>query len=57
MFLKLQGQVDLRDLKLYTYPPESKLKEINCLSVCLGSIKWNPKEQSKDNYERIKMER
>ena len=36
MFLKLQGQVDLRDLKPYTYPPESKLKEINCLSVCLG---------------------
>lgn len=55
MFLKLQGQVDLRDLKPYTYPPENKLKEINCLSLCLGSfIKWNPKEQSKIIMKELK---
>ncbi len=48
MFLKLKGEVDIRDLKPYSYPPIKQLKELNYNSVCLGSyIKWDVKKQSK----------
>jgi N-acetyl sugar amidotransferase len=48
MYLKLKGEVDIRDLKPYTYPNEINLKNIGCTSVCLGSyIKWDPENQAK----------
>ena len=48
MFLKLRGEVDIRDLKPYSYPPIKLLKDLNYNSVCLGSyIKWDVKKQSK----------
>jgi len=48
MYLKLKGEVDIRDLKPYTFPDVISLKNIGCTSVCLGSfIKWNPKNQAK----------
>ena len=48
MYLKLKGEVDIRDLKPYTFPDETSLKNIGCTSVCLGSfINWNAKSQSK----------
>ena len=48
MFLKLRGNVDIRDLKPYSYPPIKLLKELKYNSVCLGSfIKWDVKKQSK----------
>ncbi len=48
MYLRLNGEIDKRELKPYTFPELNKLKEIKSKSVCLGSyIKWNPKENSK----------
>ena len=48
MYLRLNGEIDKRELKPYTFPDLSKLKAIKSKSVCLGSyIKWNPKENSK----------
>jgi len=47
MYLKLKGDVDIRDLKPYSYPPEKNLRDINCTSVCLGSfINWDAQKQS-----------
>jgi len=47
MFIRLEGSVDERDLRPYTYPPLKELREIDYRSVCLGSyIKWDAKKQS-----------
>ncbi len=48
MYYKLKGDVDIRDLKPYSYPDIKLLKELKFHSVCLGSyIKWDVKKQSK----------
>lgn len=47
MFIRLDGNIDERDLKPYTYPPLSELRDLNYRSVCLGSyIPWDVKKQS-----------
>jgi len=47
MYIRLNGEVDVRDLKPYSYPPLKELRALNYRSVCLGSyIPWNVKEQS-----------
>jgi N-acetyl sugar amidotransferase len=48
MFVRLEGSVDERDLKPYTYPGLKDLRKINYRSVCLGSfVPWDVKRQSK----------
>ncbi len=48
MYLRLKGELKIRDLKPFIYPSEKSLREIKCLSICLGSyIKWDVKKQSK----------
>jgi N-acetyl sugar amidotransferase len=48
MVVRLQGLVDERDLKPYSYPPLKELRRIGYRSVCLGSyIPWDVKTQSK----------
>ncbi|KTD24307.1 LPS biosynthesis protein [Legionella lansingensis] len=47
MFIRLGGQVDIRHLKPYSYPPLKELRALNYRSVCLGSyIPWDVKRQS-----------
>jgi N-acetyl sugar amidotransferase len=47
MFVRLEGRVDERDLKPFTYPPLKELRRINYHSVCLGSyIPWDVKRQT-----------
>ena len=47
MLVRLEGAVDERDLKPFTYPPLRELKKINYRSVCLGSyIPWDVKKQA-----------
>lgn len=47
MFVRLQGAVDERDLKPFTYPPLRELRSINYRSVCLGSfVPWDVKKQT-----------
>jgi N-acetyl sugar amidotransferase len=47
MYVRLEGSVDERDLKPFTYPPLRELRKINYRSVCLGSyIPWDVKMQS-----------
>ena len=46
MLVRLEGSVDERDLKPYTYPPLDQLKAIKYKSVCLGTyILWDVKKQ------------
>ncbi len=46
MLYRLEGKVDKRDLKPYTYPPLKDLRRIQYRSVCLGSyIPWDVKKQ------------
>ena len=46
MFYRLNGIVDKRDLKPYSYPPMSELRKIQYRSVCLGSfVPWDVKKQ------------
>ena len=53
MLIRLNGQVDERDLKPFTYPKLEKLRAINYKSVCLGTyIIWDVKK----NVEVIKKE-
>ena len=53
MIIRLDGAVDERDLKPYTYPPLDQLKSINYKSVCLGTyIVWDVKK----NVDIIKKE-
>ncbi len=48
MYIRLDGKVDKRDLKAFTYPDLKDLRSLGYKSVCLGSyIKWDVKEQSK----------
>ncbi|MDD5531547.1 MAG: pseudaminic acid synthase [Syntrophales bacterium] len=48
MLVRLEGQVDPRDLQPFSYPPLKELRKINCRSVCMGSyIPWDVKRQSK----------
>jgi N-acetyl sugar amidotransferase len=47
MFLRLEGSVDERELKPFTYPPLKELRRIGYHSVCLGSfVPWDVKGQS-----------
>lgn len=47
MLVRLEGSVDERDLKPFTYPPIKELRRINYRSVCLGSfVPWDVKTQS-----------
>lgn len=48
MIIRLEGAVDERDLKPFTYPPLKALRQIQYRSVCLGSyIPWDVKKQAK----------
>lgn len=48
MYLRLNGNVDKRDLKPFSYPPLQSLRDLDFKSICLGSyIKWDVEEQSK----------
>ncbi|SDK53525.1 N-acetyl sugar amidotransferase [Maridesulfovibrio ferrireducens] len=48
MYVRLNGAVDKRDLKPYTYPPLKELRKLKYRSVCLGSyIPWDVKANSK----------
>jgi len=47
MYIRLDGKIDKRNLKPYSYPPLEELKKLNVRSVCLGSfIPWDVKKQS-----------
>src|SRR5437588_9750190 len=47
MLVRLEGAVDERDLKPFTYPPRRELRRLGYRSVCLGSyVPWDVKEQS-----------
>lgn len=47
MYVRLGGNVDVRDLKPFSYPKLSDLRQINYRSVCLGSyVSWDVKRQS-----------
>jgi N-acetyl sugar amidotransferase len=47
MYIRLQGTVDRRELKPYSYPPLKDLRKLNYRSLCLGSfIPWDVKHQS-----------
>ncbi len=49
----LDGSVTMRDLKPYTYPKLTDLRDLKYRSMCLGSyIPWDPRKQS----ERIREE-
>ncbi|MDG2297232.1 MAG: N-acetyl sugar amidotransferase [Gammaproteobacteria bacterium] len=48
MFIRLEGNLDKRDLKPYSYPPLKELRKINYRSICLGSyVPWDVKKQTK----------
>jgi N-acetyl sugar amidotransferase len=54
MYVRLQGTVDSRDLKPFSYPPLKELRRINYRSVCLGSyISWDVKKQSAMIQEKL----
>lgn len=54
MVVRLEGLVDERDLKPYSYPPLKELRRIGYRSVCLGSyIPWDVKTQSKIISEEL----
>ncbi len=47
MYVRLQGEVDPRDLKPFMYPPLSELRRLKYRSLCLGSyVPWDTKRQS-----------
>ena len=46
MLVRLEGVIDERDLKPFSYPSLKELRQINYRSVCLGSyIPWDVKNQ------------
>lgn len=48
MIIRLEGAVDERDLKPFTYPPLRELRRIAYRSVCLGSfVPWDVPTQSR----------
>ncbi len=54
MLVRLEGAVDERDLKPFTYPPLKELRQIKYRSVCLGSyVPWDVKRQSKIIQEEL----
>jgi len=54
MLIRLDGDIDERDLLPFTYPPVSELRRINCRSVCLGSyIPWDVKVQSQQIQDEL----
>ncbi len=54
MFYRLQGKIDKRDLKPYTYPQLKDLRKIGYRSVCLGSyVPWDVKKQVKILKEEL----
>ena len=54
MNVRLEGLVDERDLKPFTYPPIRELRKINYRSVCLGSyVAWDVKRQSQIIQEEL----
>jgi N-acetyl sugar amidotransferase len=47
MYVRLQGTVDKREFKPFSYPPLKELRRLNYRSLCLGSfIPWDVKRQS-----------
>jgi N-acetyl sugar amidotransferase len=47
MYVRLQGTVDKRELKPFSYPPLKDLRRLNYRSICLGSfVPWDVKRQS-----------
>ena len=47
MYVRLEGAVDERELKPFSYPPLKALRALNYRSVCLGSfVPWDVKTQS-----------
>ena len=47
MFVRMEGDIDKRDLKPFTYPPLKELRRIGYRSVCLGSyVPWDVPTQS-----------
>jgi N-acetyl sugar amidotransferase len=54
MYVRLEGTVDERDLKPFSYPPLKELRRIGYRSVCLGSyIPWDPKTQSQIIHDEL----
>lgn len=54
MFVRLEGTIDERDLKPYTYPPLKELRSLNYRSVCLGSfIPWNTRKQAEIIHQEL----
>lgn len=54
MFVRLEGNVEERDLKPFKYPPLKELRRINYRSVCLGSyIPWDVKRQYKIIHDEL----
>lgn len=54
MHVRLEGTVDERDLKPFSYPPMKELRRIGYRSVCLGSyIAWDPKTQSQIIHDEL----
>lgn len=54
MFVRLEGSVDERDLKPFSYPPLKELRGIGYRSVCLGSyIPWDVKSQTKIIHDEL----
>lgn len=54
MLVRLEGNIDERDLKPFSYPPLKELRRINYRSVCLGSyISWDVKKQVKIIQEEL----
>ncbi len=47
MFVRLNGAVEARELKPYSYPPLKELRALHYRSLCLGSyIPWDVRHQS-----------
>jgi N-acetyl sugar amidotransferase len=54
MFVRLEGQVDIRDLRPFTYPPLKELRKLNYRPLCLGSfVPWDVKKQSQIIQEEL----
>jgi len=54
MQLRIDDDLDLKQLKPFSFPPTEELKKINLRSVCLGSyVKWDVKKQSKIIQEEL----
>lgn len=46
MLVRMQGEVEERDLKAFSYPPLRELRRLGYRSICLGSyVPWDVKKQ------------